>query len=155
HAQSVLFMCRMLAGQSRWPSVWRLLFALASVAWTVALPLATWSAAHVAPTPSVSALVGAVYGLGTVVCHQLTSRSFHLWGMQMPVCARCTGIYAGSTLGAIASIVRRVSRTHAVAAHSARPTHPTYPAHPTYLVFGAALPTIATIAFEWITGHTP
>jgi len=35
-----------------------------------------------------------VYAAGGVVCHQLPDRSFLLWGHQLPVCARCTGIYA-------------------------------------------------------------
>ena len=33
--------------------------------------------------------------IGSVVCHQMAERSFILGGKQLPVCARCTGIYAG------------------------------------------------------------
>jgi uncharacterized membrane protein len=35
------------------------------------------------------------------ICHQLPERSFFLWGHQLPVCARCTGIYMGAFLGSL------------------------------------------------------
>lgn len=28
-------------------------------------------------------------------CHQLSDRSFHICGVQLPLCARCTGIFLG------------------------------------------------------------
>ena len=31
-------------------------------------------------------------------CHQLPARSPHLWGVQLPLCWRCTGILAGTFL---------------------------------------------------------
>jgi uncharacterized membrane protein len=34
-------------------------------------------------------------------CHQLPERSFYAAGWQMPVCARCFGIYAGILLGTL------------------------------------------------------
>ena len=33
--------------------------------------------------------------MGSAVCHQMAERSFIFDGMQMPLCARCTGIYTG------------------------------------------------------------
>ena len=33
--------------------------------------------------------------MGSAVCHQMAERSFLFDGMQMPLCARCTGIYIG------------------------------------------------------------
>ena len=33
------------------------------------------------------------------VCHQMDSRSFHLWGEPFGVCVRCTSIYGGFLLG--------------------------------------------------------
>ena len=39
-----------------------------------------------------------VYGFGQVVCHQRVDRSFLLGGVPLPVCARCTGIYAGAVV---------------------------------------------------------
>ena len=37
--------------------------------------------------------------LGALVCHQLPDRSFVLAGRQLPVCARCTGLYLSGVLG--------------------------------------------------------
>lgn len=31
-------------------------------------------------------------------CHQLSDRSFHICGFQLPLCARCTGIFFGLIL---------------------------------------------------------
>ena len=31
-------------------------------------------------------------------CHQLPDRSFHICNMQLPLCARCTGIFLGLVL---------------------------------------------------------
>src|SRR5262249_26471531 len=77
----------------------------------------------------------------SVVCHQLPDRSFHLWGRQLPVCARCTGLYGGAALAAIAaSFVRRPVAV---------------PISPLVVVAVAALPAAATLVFEWTTGITP
>jgi Predicted membrane protein (DUF2085) len=69
--------------------------------WAVALPLATFAA-----SPEHASTAGAVFGLavyaaGSIVCHQLPDRTFRLWSAGMPVCARCTGIYAGAAISAI------------------------------------------------------
>ena len=45
-----------------------------------------------------------VYLAGSFVCHQIPERSFHLSGVQFPVCARCTGLYLGAAIGALALI---------------------------------------------------
>lgn len=42
---------------------------------------------------------GLVYGVFAPICHQLPSRSFHLWGFPLAVCGRCTGIYLGFLSG--------------------------------------------------------
>ena len=49
------------------------------------------------------------YSAGAIVCHQLPERSFFLAGRQLPVCARCTGLYLGVALGLVGWLaVRRV-----------------------------------------------
>ncbi len=40
-----------------------------------------------------------VYAVGGVVCHQMPERSFFIDGHQLPVCARCTGLYLSAALG--------------------------------------------------------
>jgi uncharacterized membrane protein len=40
-----------------------------------------------------------VYAAGSIVCHQLPERSFFLDGRQLPVCARCTGLYLSGAAG--------------------------------------------------------
>jgi uncharacterized membrane protein len=92
----------------------------------------------------VSWIVAIVYAIGSVVCHQLPERSFHLWGAQMPVCARCTGIYVGAAIAPLLLYVLRRVRLKADATYAAR----------TALVLGG-LPTIATLVYEWTTGVTP
>jgi uncharacterized membrane protein len=126
--------------------VFRRAFLSATIVWTAALPAATWSAGRLHEPGWAAALAIAVYAVGAAVCHQLPARSFHFGVAQMPVCARCTGIYLGA---AVAALVALVSRTSAAAgggreAHSAR-----------RLVAVAAVPTALTLAFEWATGVTP
>src|SRR5436309_2976569 len=82
------------------------------------MPFATFIAARSDASPAMYVVAVAVYGAGSIICHQLPGRSFHVGSAQMPVCARCTGIYAGAAMA-------------------------------------AALPTVATLLFEWSTGSTP
>ena len=44
----------------------------------------------------VSALYSALMWAGHLVCHQNPARSPHLFGVQLPLCWRCTGIVLGS-----------------------------------------------------------
>src|SRR5512135_2217325 len=37
--------------------------------------------------------------VGYAICHQIPERSFHIAGQQLPLCARCTGIYMGALAG--------------------------------------------------------
>ena len=46
-------------------------------------------------------LYGALMWAGHFVCHQMPARSPHLFGAQLPLCWRCTGI----SLGALAFVV--------------------------------------------------
>jgi uncharacterized membrane protein len=51
-----------------------------------------------------------LYAIGSVVCHQLPERSFHIDGHQLPVCARCTGLYLSAAAGALGWCMWKVAR---------------------------------------------
>ena len=129
----------------------RRLFTAAAVGWAGALPLAAWIAGRSDASP-LYAFALSVYAVGALVCHQIPARSFHLWSTRMPVCARCAGIYAGAAMAAIAATILRVSSARL--ASQARARSGRRLAART-LLSAAALPTVATLAYEWITGQTP
>lgn len=60
--------------------------------------------------------------IGALICHQRPERSFFLEGRQVPVCARCTGLYTGAAVAvplallAAASIAPNRARTIALVA---------------------------------------
>jgi uncharacterized membrane protein len=114
----------------------------ASVAWALMLPVATFAAAAARTAPGWPAVVFVVYGIGRVVCHQLPQRSFFLQAHQMPVCARCTGLYAGAAAAALAA-----AASGKAGSDSARQSR--------LLLLVAALPTVATLGYEWMTGDMP
>ncbi len=41
-------------------------------------------------------------------CHQIPERSFHIYGYQFPLCARCTGIGVGYIIGPLMLIWERI-----------------------------------------------
>ena len=58
-------------------------------------------------------LLGKADAVGYAVCHRIDLRSFHLGDRQLPLCARCTGMYLGAVLGLIYQAVissRKVGR---------------------------------------------
>ncbi len=40
-----------------------------------------------------------------ILCHGLPERCFEIWGVPMPICARCTAIYAGLAVSLLAFFV--------------------------------------------------
>ena len=105
----------------------RALRAVTAITWLALLILAP-----VLPVP----IAAILYAFGSRICHQLAERSFHLFAVQLPVCARCTGIYAGAAAGSLlmvsASIRERLVQFS-----------------PRTLLLAGALPTLMTIILEW------
>jgi uncharacterized membrane protein len=114
-----------------------LIVAVLAIAWLVVI----WTAPFMS-TP----LAGVVYGFGSLICHQIPERSFHLAALQLPVCARCTGIYAGGASGAVVWM-----------ASGRRPPDSIVQSRERLLLIGvvAALPTALTINSEWLGLWSP
>ena len=120
-------------------------FLAGSTVWAVAIPLAAFVASRPAAASAAYAFALAVYAVGHAVCHQLPARSFQLWGVSLPVCARCTGIYLGA---AASAIVIAIARRPSAEARSAK-------VDPRLVLMVALAPTAATLVFEWTTGTMP
>jgi uncharacterized membrane protein len=112
------------------------------VVWALALPLAAFEASRPGPPAAVHLLVALPYAMGAVICHQQAARSFALWSQQLPVCARCTGIYAGAALAALVAATLMPHRSH-----TTREVR--------ILLLIAALPAAATLGYEWVIGTAP
>jgi uncharacterized membrane protein len=121
-------------------AVLRPAFIASAIVWALLLPLTPLVAARLGAMPLGSVFLFAVYTIGSGICHQLPERSFHLWGHQMPVCARCAGIYAGAALMAIAPGVG----PHMLTASRWRA-----------LLGAGALPAAISLVYEWTTGRMP
>jgi uncharacterized membrane protein len=124
----------------------RTAFIAASIAWAVLLIAIPFAASQPHVSSIEATLIAGVYTLGSLVCHQLPERSYHLWTAQMPVCARCAGIYFGGVVGATASAARAV-RAKAAAFNPAWT--------PRMVLAVAVAPTVLTLAYEWTTGDRP
>ncbi len=90
-------------------------------------------------------LAAAVYAARSLLCHQLSERSFHLQGSQLPVCARCVGLYAGGALGSVAGCTALGRRVRGW--RNAPLTQVNW-----VVTAIAALPTAVTFALEWGLG---
>jgi uncharacterized membrane protein len=103
--------------------VYRLALAttIAAVVWTLTLLAAPVAISR----PPFAAPAAVAYAASSRVCHQRPERSLRLAGMQMPVCARCFGLYLSGALGALAawgSRRRPGDRARIVLAVAAAPT---------------------------------
>jgi uncharacterized membrane protein len=103
------------------------LLALTAVVWLALLMLAP-----VLPVP----IAGIVYTLGSRICHQRPERSFHLLAVQLPVCARCAGIYGGAAVGLLLTLSASIRQR-------------LFPFSPRMLLLAGALPTLMTLVLEW------
>ncbi len=72
-----------------------------TVTWLAMLVTVPFAMAHEIGGRPATVLSAGSYLAGGLICHQRPARSFRLWGVQMPVCARCAGLYGGAALGAV------------------------------------------------------
>jgi uncharacterized membrane protein len=104
----------------------------AAILWVVVILTSPIALAHgyvVLPT--------VVYEIGGMICHQKPERSFHLLGIQLPVCARCFGLYGSGAAGALVAYLGP-----AVEPSSSRLSA---------AILGlAALPTAVSVGSEWL-----
>ena len=113
-----------------------------------------WVAVLVA-TPLLPAVPAAfLYVLGSRICHQIAARSFHVDGAQLPVCARCTGIYAGLAIGALyatfATAIHRGQTPRGLTPGSDPITSGHWGLTPArWVLLVGALPTLVTVLAEW------
>lgn len=77
---------------------------MASCAWLVLIVAAPLLASSGPRRPLAVRLAATAYLAGSFVCHQRPARSFHLDGVQMPVCARCTGLYLAGAAGLLSGL---------------------------------------------------
>ena len=97
---------------------------IGALAWSATLFLAPF--ALTSSHPRLVTAAAAVYSGAGLICHQRAERSFHLAGVQQPVCARCAGLYVSGAAGAIVAALWRRPRvprgTRSVLALTAVPT---------------------------------
>jgi uncharacterized membrane protein len=85
--------------------------------------------------PDVAPLAAGVYHGAGRICHQRAERSFHAAGLQLPVCARCFGLYASGAAGALLGWTALAGRRRR--------------ARDRWLLLAAAVPTALTFTLEF------
>ena len=112
----------------------------------IAVTAAAWLVLVVAAPSLPASMAAAAYAAASLICHQIPERSFYQGAVQLPVCARCLGIYAGFAAGALTLCLADAAGRHA----------PRSVRRPGLVL--SALPTVLTVAFEWTgvwTGSNP
>jgi uncharacterized membrane protein len=107
------------------------LLVVASVAWlgaVIAAPFAIQSSSQ-----SIRDAAAVVYAAAGFICHQRPERSYWIAGEQLPVCARCTGLYVSAAIGG------PIAYVYAMALSSARAR---------MAAVAAGLPTLITWSME-------
>jgi len=105
---------------------------IAAIGWCVTLIGAPY--ALTSNSPRLVSAAATVYRASGFICHQRAARSFHLAGVQLPVCGRCSGLYFSGALGAL--LAWAASRQPRTASWARR------------LLLWAALPTALSVVLE-------
>lgn len=105
----------------------------AALAWVVVL----FAAPILLSRLGASTVITAVYSGAHFICHQRPARSFTIAGVQLPVCARCSGLYVAGAAGALVALVVTGGRAPA-GSRGLR-----------IALALAAAPTAITVAIEW------
>jgi uncharacterized membrane protein len=106
----------------------------AALLWAAAVLVAPLALAGHQPLP---AMISAfIYQGAGLICHQRSERSFHVGGIQQPVCARCSGLYVSGAAGAAAAWIGWRRR-------------PRVPRRMRAVLIVAAVPTAVTFALEF------
>ncbi len=117
----------------------------AALLWAVLVVAAPWLGRS--PHAAGVHVAAGTYLVGAAVCHQRPERSFHVGGVRLPVCGRCTGLYLAAALGVLVGFtvagVRRTWRRRATEVDW-RPW-----------LLAAAVPTAVTLCAEWIGVWAP
>ena len=122
-------------------------FLAVTLVWLVMLVAVPYLQAHQVGGHRVIALSAGTYLVGSAICHQRPERSFRLWGVQMPVCARCAGLYLGAAVGVVLVGAGRVGPD------ATRAVTPAL----RWMMLVAAVPTAATLVAEtlgWLPSAT-
>jgi uncharacterized membrane protein len=77
------------------------ILAIGALSWGAILFVAPF--ALTSGSPRLAAAAAALYGGAGLICHQRAERSFHVAGVQQPVCARCAGLYGSAAAGSLAA----------------------------------------------------
>ena len=88
-------------------------------------------------------LLTVMFAIGAVICHQRPERSFFVDGHQLPVCARCTGLYLSGALTLLGWWAVKATRQW-------RPM-PVSPTFALRLVALAAVPTLLSVTAGALT----
>ena len=112
---------------------------VATAAWGILI----LSTPHLARAESrISRITAAgAYVLGSAVCHQRADRSFQVAGIQLPVCARCVGLYVAAPFGLLLSAAGWTRGVKPIAVKRG--------------LAAAAVPTAATVLLEWVALWQP
>jgi uncharacterized membrane protein len=114
---------------------------LASLVWLIAVALAPRVAARHEAAPAWQRASAALVYLGaSVICHQRPERSYHVDGVPLPLCARCTGLHAGAALGLLALATAPGAWRRRLGPRLR------------LVVCLAVLPTVISIGVEWLGG---